>query len=158
MLAWPAVPIKLFRVAVIVLAGAAAGLAGNAVHPAGLELGRNAFLRQGDEMIPVVEAKARHERGALFLDARGRMFWEMARVPGSVNLPEEDFDRAFAALEPQLRARFDLVIYCSGYGCETSHKVAERLRDKGIHAAIVDEGFPAWQDAGYPVEQGPGQP
>jgi rhodanese-related sulfurtransferase len=78
----------------------------------------------------------------------------MERIPGALSLPEEGFEAAFAALEPRLRAHFNLVVYCSGYGCEASHVVARRLREKGVHAAILDEGWPAWTDAGYPTERG----
>src|SRR6266571_545699 len=90
-------------------------------------------------------------RGVLLLDARPRDFWTMSHIPGSLSLPEEEFDRAFAELEPKLRATFNIVVYCSGYGCEASHIVARKLREKGIHAAILSEGWPAWTDAGYPV-------
>ena len=78
----------------------------------------------------------------------------MGHIPGAVPLPEEDFDRAFAALEPRLRSNFDIVVYCSGYGCEASHIVSHKLKEKGIQAAILIDGWPAWQEAGYPTRAG----
>jgi len=45
-------------------------------------------------------------------------------------------------------------VYCSGFGCEASHIVARRLRERGIPAAILHDGWPAWTDAGYPVREG----
>src|SRR5262249_20449017 len=83
--------------------------------------------------------------------ARAVDFWKMGHIPGAVCLPEEDFDRAYAALEPRLRGTYNIVVYCSGFGCDASHVVARQLRDKGIHAAILNEGWPAWTDAGYPT-------
>ena len=62
-----------------------------------------------------------------------------------------EFDRAFTALEPRLRASFDVVVYCSGFGCEASHLVARRLKERGIPAVVLSEGWPAWQEAGYPM-------
>jgi len=135
-------------------AGIAAGLLGNALSPRGFALGRSVFVQSGDEVIEAAEAKTRLDRGALFLDARPADFWKMSHIPGSVSLPEDDFDRAFAELEPRLRTSFNLVVYCSGYGCEASHIVARKLRDKGVHAAILNEGWPAWTDAGFPVTPG----
>ena len=79
----------------------------------------------------------------------------MSRIPGSLPLPEEDFDRAFAEAEPQLRRASGIVVYCSGFGCEASHVVARKLREKGFIAAILNEGLPAWQDAGLPIDSEP---
>jgi rhodanese-related sulfurtransferase len=135
-------------------AGAALGLLWNATSPRGFALGQSVFVQSGDEVIEAPEAKSRLDRGALFLDARPADFWKMSRIPGSVSLPEDDFDRAFAELEPRLRQTYNIVVYCSGYGCEASHIVARKLRDEGVHAAILNEGWPAWTDAGYPVTTG----
>jgi rhodanese-related sulfurtransferase len=145
--------VRPWRTAAIVAGGTLLGLAWNAWSGRGFVLGRSVFVQAGDELIQAAEAKARLDRGALFLDARPRDSWNLSRIPGSLSLPEEDFDRAFAELEPKLRATFNIVVYCSGYGCEASHIVARKLREKGIHAAILDEGWPAWTDAGYPVAE-----
>ena len=142
---------RLLRMTAIVAAAALLGLAWNAWSGRGFVLGQSVFVQAGDEVIEAKEAKARLDKGALFLDARPLDFWKMSHIPSSFSLPEEDFDRAFAALEPKLRATFNIVVYCSGYGCEASHIVARKLRERGIHAAILSEGWPAWTDAGYPV-------
>ena len=76
----------------------------------------------------------------------------MSRIPGSLPLPEEEFDRAFQEVEPRLRRASAIVVYCSGYGCEASHVVARKLREKGFAAAILDEGLPAWEDARLPLD------
>ena len=147
-------PLRAGRILLIVAAGLASGMAWNAWSGRGIALGANAFLREGAEEIPAAEAKERFDRGALFLDARPVANYEMSHIPRAVPLPEDDFDRHFKAIEPRLRASFDAVVYCAGYGCEASHLVAERLKAKGIHVAILNEGWPAWTDAGYPVTDG----
>ena len=141
--------------AVLLVLGAALGLAWNGASGRGFALSSNVFVRPGDEVIQAAEAKARLDKGALFLDARPRDFYDMEHVPGSLSLPEPDFDKAFAALESTLRSRFDIVVYCAGYGCEASHIVAGKLRERGVQAAILDEGWPAWQEAKYPTKTGP---
>jgi rhodanese-related sulfurtransferase len=140
--------------ATILAAGACAGLLWNSLSGRGLALGRNVFLRPGDELVEVAAAKRLLDAGALFLDARPEDFYRMAHIPGALPLPEDDFDGAFARLEPRLRSRFDIVVYCSGYGCEASHIVAGKLKERGIQAAILHEGWPAWTDAGYPTREG----
>ena len=144
----------LLRVIAVVLFGALLGLAWNTFSGRGIALNKNVFIRAEDEVIEAKEAKARLDRGALFLDARPLMFWELERIPGSLPLPEDAFDAHFAKLEPKLRSSFDIVVYCAGYGCESSHIVAAKLRERGIQAAILQEGWPAWTEAGYPTRQG----
>jgi len=148
------VSMRWWRSLVIVGLGVAAGFAWNALSGRGFVLGQSVFVQAGDEVVEAAEAKARLDRGALFLDARPPDFHKMSHIPGALSLPEEGFDAAFSALEPRLRAHFNLVVYCSGYGCESSHIVAKKLREKGIHAAILNEGWPAWTDAGYPTRAG----
>ena len=143
-----------WRVGAMLAAGAALGLAWNGFSGRGFALDRSVFIQAGDEVIEAPEAKSRLDKGALFLDARPEDFYKMSHIPGSCPLPEPDFDAAFVRLEPRLRATFNIVVYCAGYGCEASHVVARKLRDKGIHAAILNEGWPAWTDAGFPTKTG----
>jgi rhodanese-related sulfurtransferase len=145
---------RLPRIAAMIALGAGLGLLWNAFSGRGIALSRNVFIKADDEVIEAKEAKARLDKGALFLDARPIDFYKMAHIPGSLPLPEPDFDAAFAKLEPKLRSTFDIVIYCSGFGCEASHIVAAKLRERGIHAAILHEGWPAWNEAGYPTKAG----
>jgi rhodanese-related sulfurtransferase len=143
------------RFLLILALGAAAGLAWNAGSARGFTLGRSVFAQAGDVVVKAPEAKVLLDRGALFLDARPRDFWRMNRIPTALPLPEDDFDQAYAEVEPQLRRARAIVVYCSGYGCEASHVVARRLREKGFDAGILDEGLPAWQDAGLPMDNEP---
>ena len=143
------------RFILILVTGAAAGLAWNTASGRGFALGRSVLVQAGDELVRAVDAKALLDRGALFLDARPRDFWRMSRIPGALSLPEEDFDRAFAEIEERLRRASGIVVYCSGFGCESSHVVARKLRERGLIAAILDEGIPAWLDAGLPMDSEP---
>src|SRR5512143_507066 len=143
------------RAGVIAALGCGLGLAWNALSGRGLVLSRNVLIREGDEIVGVAEAKKRLDQGALFLDARPEAFYRMSHIPGSLALPEEDFDAAFARLEPRLRATLDIVVYCSGFGCEASHDVARKLKERGIPAAILHDGWPAWEEARYPIREGP---
>lgn len=146
--------LRLARIAAILALGAGLGLLWNGLSGRGIALSKNVFVRAEDEVIEAREAKARQDKGALFLDARPIDFYKMEHVPGALPLPEPDFDSAFAKLEPRLRSTFDIVVYCSGWGCEASHIIAAKLRERGIHAAILHEGWPAWTDAGYPTKAG----
>ena len=145
---------RLLRMAAILALGTALGLSWNSLSGHGIALSKNVFIRAEDEVIEAKEAKARLDRGALFLDARPIDFYKMEHIPGSLPLPENEFPTAFAKLEAKLRSTFDIVVYCSGWGCEASHIVAGKLRERGIHTAILHEGWPAWTDAHYPTKAG----
>jgi ArsR family transcriptional regulator len=148
--------LRTWRIAAILAAGFLFGLGWNAWSGRGIDLQANAFIAPGEtvEEIPAGEARKRLDRGALFLDARPIAFYEMGHVPGALPLPEDDFEAAFARIESKLRSSFDIVVYCSGYGCEASHNVTRELRQRGVAAVILNEGWPAWTDAGYPVRDG----
>ena len=143
------------RFILILVTGVAAGLAWNAASGRGFAVGRSVLVQAGDELVLARDAKLLLDRGALFLDARPRDFWRMNRIPGALSLPEDDFERAFAQLQDRLRRASGIVVYCSGFGCDASHVVARKLRERGFIAAILDEGIPAWQDAGLPMDSEP---
>ena len=134
-----------------------AGLGWNAWSGRGMTLRANALIKPGEKLkeIPAPEARDMLAKGALFLDARPLDFYKMGHIPGALPLPLEDFTTAFAHLEPTLRQRFDIVVYCAGYGCDASHEVVRMLRERGVAAVILAEGWPAWTDAGYPTATGP---
>jgi rhodanese-related sulfurtransferase len=144
----------LVRMAVIVVAGAGMGLGWNAWSGRGFDLGRNALVKPGDEEILPVEAKARLGK-SLFLDARPFDFYELGHIPGALSMPEDkDFETMFKELEPQLRASLDVIVYCSGFGCPAAHDLSRKLKARGIPAIILNEGWPAWTDAGLPTKSG----
>jgi rhodanese-related sulfurtransferase len=143
------------RFILILVTGAGAGLLWNGASGRGFALGRSVLVPAGDELVSARDARALLDRGALFLDARPRDFWKMSRIPGALPLPEDDFDRALPEVEERLRAASGIVVYCSGFGCEASHVVARKLRERGFIAAILDGGLPAWEDAGGPVDAEP---
>ena len=143
------------RAVILILAGVALGLAWNKWSGRGLELHANALIQPGEPAeIQAAEAKERLDKGALFLDARPYLFYKLGHIPGSLSLPEDQFDAAFAKLEAPLKDSLDIVVYCSGMGCEASHIVARKLRDKGMPAVVLHEGWPAWTDAKYPTKEG----
>ena len=145
-------PVDWKRFILILAAGVALGFAWNALGGRGIALGQSVLTQSGDELVKAPDAKALLDKGALFLDARPRDFWRKSRIPGSLSLPEEDFDKAFQEVEKQLSRAGTIVVYCSGYGCDASHVVARKLREKGFVAAILDEGLPAWEDAQLPLD------
>jgi rhodanese-related sulfurtransferase len=67
-------------------------------------------------------------------------------IPGVVWRDPEEFDRWVGELNPN---RY-VVVYCV-HGHEVSHGVADRLRDLGLDAVLLEGGIEAWKAAGGPV-------
>ncbi len=143
------------RFILILAGGVALGFAWNAAGGRGIALGQSVLVYAGDELVKAQDARRLLDQGALFLDARPRDFWRMNRIPGALSLPEDAFEAAYPEVEPRLRRASAVVVYCSGYGCEASHLVARKLRERGFAAAILDEGLPAWEDARLPLDAEP---
>jgi rhodanese-related sulfurtransferase len=142
------------RVLVIIAAGMLMGFAWNQWSGRGFELRANALVLPGDEEIKPAEGKKRLEQGALFLDVRPAINYELGHIPGALSYPLEKFDAMFPAMEVKLRDSMDIVVYCAGFGCDASHEMSRKLKAKGIPAVILQEGWPAWKEAGYPTKEG----
>lgn len=93
---------------------------------------------------------------AFALDARPLDQYTAGHIPGAYHLPFEAFTAGRPAILDILPDNLTLVIYCSGGDCDASHKVQTMLRSYGYANLIVFEpGWPAWQQAGLPSQQGP---
>lgn len=101
--------------------------------------------------------KNHFEQGtALFIDARPRDQFEESHIPNSFHLPFKAFFQGRPSVLDFLPEGELLIIYCEGGDCDASHKVKEMLTDFGYqNLHVMEEGFPAWIEAGLPTESGP---
>lgn len=151
----------------LVLAGIsmAVGLVHNyAFSQQGIRIGQSPL--QATSGLPetfFIDLTAAHDKwkaGAIFVDARDEVFYTYeGHIEKAISLPNKDFAAAFARsgelLSPKDR---ELVIYCSGFGCEDSAELAKKLMEEGYSYVFVYEGgWPEWSDAGLPVELPPGE-
>ena len=94
---------------------------------------------------------------ALFVDSRDRLDYEIGHIPGSVNMPYEEVIADPVALESVDSGGRPIIAYCSGGTCETSLGLAYALFDHGHSKVLVFlGGYPEWEQAGYPIEEGAG--
>lgn len=132
-------------------AGNAAAAAPGQGAPAPAPLGVNITLDQArglfDQGIMFLDAREDHERGAGWI--AGSIHLTAGMMRGST-LPD-----AFGMLDPAA----PVVIYCGGGDCDASENLAILLRQAGFATLhIMKDGFPAWADAGLPVELPGGTP
>jgi len=103
------------------------------------------------KMVDVTTAKVLHERNAMFIDVRLKHWFDEGHIPGAVNIPFYNFhDNRLAAVANKDQ---EVVFYCYGIQCEYSDKASNRALSWGYEKVYYFmKGYPAWLDAGYPVE------
>ena len=107
----------------------------------------------GDDVrrISIAEAKAEFESGkAVIVDVRGEAVYKLGHIKGSKLIAMNEM----VARSSELPKDKTIILYCSCPSEQSSVAAAQMLKAKNIEntAALVG-GYPAWQAAGYPVEE-----
>ncbi len=107
---------------------------------------------KGATTVTTEQAKKLFDDGALFLDVRKDKDWNAGRVSDALqlniktNFSEESLSAEMGKGDP-------VVIYCNGERCLRSSNAAIKAVSWGFtHVYYYRDGFPAWKNAGYPVE------
>ncbi|MEJ2322202.1 MAG: rhodanese-like domain-containing protein, partial [Gammaproteobacteria bacterium] len=82
------------------------------------------------------------------LDVRPAEEYAAGHLPGAVNIPLAELEKHLE----MLRNSGEVVAYCRGPHCVLAFEAVERLRNQGIEARRLQDGFPEWKAAGMPVE------
>ena len=161
---------KTFRgVLAILIISVITGFAVNAMSPRGISLIGNWDVSKGavlakensDNLTGDIEIQSADQafgiyqrNTALFVDARDNDLFKEGHVKGAVSLPVNDYGTLFKDFIQAHPFSQELVVYCAGRECEDSHRLAEDLVQDGYtHVRIFIDGFPAWENKGYPVEK-----
>ncbi len=106
----------------------------------------------GATTVDAAKAKELFDQGALFVDPRRETEYEAGRIPDAVSLELKSVFSE-AALAEHAKPDDAVVFYCNGPKCPRSAKCSELAVSWGYKQVFYfRDGFPAWQDAGYPVE------
>jgi rhodanese-related sulfurtransferase/DNA-binding transcriptional ArsR family regulator len=111
----------------------------------------NTFLTVKDDLepIPATELLERVRDGLVtVLDVRPAEEYKAGHVPGAINVPLSELEEHLNKLETKKQ----VVAYCRGPHCILAFDAVKRLRQKGITAHRMEDGFPEWKSAGLPVE------
>ena|SRR5664280_487772 len=145
------------RALVIVLTGAALGLAANAVSPRRIPYITPPQAKlQPQDIVPLKEAQELWGNGAaIFLDARLPADYAAGHIANAFSLPEEEFDEYYPRVAAVLSPEANIVVYCDGQECDLSHNLAKKLRElRYSHVRILMNGWTAWHTAGLPTHTG----
>lgn len=108
--------------------------------------------------VPLVSSKEA-ERWAgdpqtVFIDTRSEKDYLKGHVPGAISFPSEDKEQKFSGVEPLLPQGSRLILYCHGPDCDMAESVASFLFDFGYSdVMIMSDGYPGWEQNGFPVER-----
>ncbi len=89
-----------------------------------------------------------NDQDLLILDVRPNREFLEGHIRGAINVQPEDIDEK----TKDLPSNKIVVAYCRGPYCLYSYKMVDSLREKGIEALRLEEGFPEWKAAGLPFE------
>lgn len=111
----------------------------------------------GATKVTASEAKSLLERGVPFVDARAHFDYDNGHIPGATNLSLIS-DLSRETLSAIADPDDEVLFYCHGKYCPVSAFASAKAVAWGYRRVYYFAGgFPAWSDAGYPVEASPTQ-
>lgn len=109
------------------------------------------YRRSREELEPIgmEELLGRMREGeAEAIDVRPEEEYQDGHIAGARSVPVEEL----AARAEELPSDVEVVAYCRGPYCVLSDEAVETLREHGIEARRLEEGYPDWKAEGLPVE------
>ena len=109
------------------------------------------YRRSSDDLEPVgmEELLERMRKGeAEAIDVRPEEEYREGHIAGARSVPVDEL----AARAGELPSDVEVVAYCRGPYCVLSDEAVETLREHGIEARRLEEGYPDWRAEGYPVD------
>jgi rhodanese-related sulfurtransferase len=121
---------------------------------------RDAFpdIPQSEDPIRIKlgQAKGFYDRGGmLVLDARDPDDYSDGHISGAISAPTDAKMGDIEWLKATAKDPRPIMIYCSGGDCTLSVDLANELTRTGHRRVLVfEDGYPAWETAGYPIQKG----
>ncbi len=120
-------------------------------HIAEVEKMVNTYLTVKDslEPIPREELLERARDGLItVLDVRPAEEYAAGHVPGAINISLNELEERLEEFDEKQ----EIVAYCRGPHCVLAFDAVAKLREKGLKARRLEDGYPEWKTAGLPTE------
>lgn len=121
------------------------------IHLAEVDRLMQSYLAQRDslEAISAKELLARAQNGEVtVLDIRPEREFAAGHLPDAINIPPDQVAQRIEKLD----CNQTVVAYCRGPYCLYSYDAVKLLRERGYEAQRLEDGFPQWKAAGFPVQ------
>jgi ArsR family transcriptional regulator len=109
------------------------------------------YFRDRDSLEPVSNEellRRMRDEQVIVLDVRPQEEFALGHLPGAINVPLPDLARRLEELPRDQ----NIVAYCRGPYCAMSYEAVVTLRQQGFNALRLQDGYPEWKAAGFPVE------
>lgn len=110
------------------------------------------YIRERDAM-DVITRKELIERmenaEIILIDVRQEDEFVAGHIPGALNISTSELHERIK----ELSGAKEIIAYCRGPYCLLSHDAVAELKQQGLKARRLEEGFPEWRADGLEVEQ-----
>lgn len=116
----------------------------------------------GGAMVNAEQAKALHDKGAVFVDSRVAAEYAEKHIKGAISVVYKETHKKVGKLDPKDSVDMSklpsdknkvLVFYCNGSPCWRGYKGADAAIKAGYKKVNwFRDGLPAWESKGYPTE------
>lgn len=116
----------------------------------------NTYLTAKDNLdpIPASELLERAKQDLVtVLDVRPKEEYEAGHVQGAINIPIEELEQYLKQHMKHFDPNQEVVAYCRGPHCILAFDAVVQLREKGLRARRLENGYPEWKVAGLPIEE-----
>lgn len=150
--------VPVFKIVIVLVFAGVLGVFRNFVLPGGINFGTTAAQHTTaqdtlSENLTLEQGYALFRQGVQFLDARSHEKFQVAHIPGAVNIPAELTFQDKVEHTDSLDISGKYVLYCNDAECPLADELYEFLQIAGFHDIhIMVPGFDGWRKAGYPVE------
>jgi rhodanese-related sulfurtransferase/DNA-binding transcriptional ArsR family regulator len=120
-------------------------------HVAEVERLVKTYLTVKDDLEPIPrdELIKRIKEGlVVVLDVRPAEEYASGHVPGAVNVPLNELELYLQKMDTTQ----EVVAYCRGPHCILAFDAVAKIREYGLDARRMQDGFPEWKVSGLPVE------
>ena len=94
-----------------------------------------------------VEEAQRLQTPIVWVDARPEDAFQLAHIPGALNLNRTNWDQALPRFFEAYASGCSVIVYCSP-DCSESEEIASRIRNLGFdHILVLEGGYEAWKQA-----------
>ena len=87
---------------------------------------------------------------AVIIDARPSKKYQMGHIPSSLSLPDTKFNALYELTFKDIPKSKEVIVYCGGFNCTKSPKLAGMLLQKGhTNVNVYAAGMPQWNKNNY---------
>lgn len=102
-----------------------------------------------DYVKKIIGNGSRNSVSAILIDARPESKYQKSTIPTSINIPDTKFKDYYKEVEGLPRDK-EIIVFCGGYSCIKSPKVASLLKAKGFtNVKLYQAGEPEWIKKDY---------